>query len=219
MMRGYDDMKKIMLVVTTVVLLAIFVYEGSLAFFHAQTDISANISAGNLGIELVQDMDKEKITKTENGFQIRSSMSGDEIKDRVYVENKRDHSLYTRVAVTKYWVNKDNEKMVDADASKLKLITEDTSKWIIIDDADNSNSEIVYFYYKLPLEKGGKTTNLVDAIKISHEIKNGEYADYRIHIAYDADAIQSIAGAEAALSEWGVELSVDEEGSITSVVD
>ena len=77
----------------------------------------------------------------------------------------------------------------------------------------------VYFYYKLPLEKGGKTTNLVDAIKISHEIKNGEYADYRIHIAYDADAIQSIAGAEAALSEWGVELSVDEEGSITSVVD
>lgn len=50
-------------------------------------------------------------------------------------------------------------------------------------------------------------------------IKNGEYADYRIHIAYDADAIQSIAGAEAALSEWGVELSVDEEGSITSVVD
>ena len=54
---------------------------------------------------------------------------------------------------------------------------------------------------------------------ISHEIKNGEYADYRIHIAYDADAIQSIAGAEAALSEWGVELSVDEEGSITSVVD
>ena len=206
MMRGYDDMKKIMLVVTTVVLLAIFVYEGSLAFFHAQTDISAKISAGNLGIELVQDMDKEKITKTENGFQIRSSMSGDEIKDR-------DHSLYTRVAVTKYWVNKDNEKMVDADASKIKLITEDTSKWIIIDDADNSNSEIVYFYYKLPLEKGGKTTNLVD------EIKNGEYADYRIHIAYDADAIQSIAGAEAALSEWGVELSVDEEGSITSVVD
>ena len=63
MMRGYDDMKKIMLVVTTVVLLAIFVYEGSLAFFHAQTDISAKISAGNLGIELVQDMDKEKITK------------------------------------------------------------------------------------------------------------------------------------------------------------
>ena len=60
MMRGYDDMKKIMLVVTTVVLLAIFVYEGSLAFFHAQTDISAKISAGNLGIELVQDMDKER---------------------------------------------------------------------------------------------------------------------------------------------------------------
>ena len=81
------------------VLLAIFVYEGSLAFFHAQTDISAKISAGNLGIELVQDMDKEKITKTENGFQIRSSMSGDEIKDRVYVEKMCIRDRYSMVCL------------------------------------------------------------------------------------------------------------------------
>ena len=37
MMRGYDDMKKIMLVVTTVVLLAIFVYEGKLGIL-SRTD-------------------------------------------------------------------------------------------------------------------------------------------------------------------------------------
>lgn len=216
-MRGYDDMKKIMLVVGTAALLMILVYQGSMAFFHAETNLGAKVSAGNLGIELVEQITDKNVTKTEDGYQIGASMPGEKINNAVYVENKKDYSLYARVTATKYWVDESGKKLSDADASLITLHTKDPSNWIVIDDSANSNAEVVYFYYKLPINKGEKSTNLVDAIEISKNIKNGSYSTYQIHLSFEADAIQSIAGADAALSEWGVEFVLDDKGNLVSV--
>lgn len=212
-------MKKIMLVVTAAALLTLLVYQGSMAFFHAETSVGSRVSAGNLGVELIEHVDEENATKSADGFQIRNAMPGAEINNTAYVQNKKDYPLYARVTATKYWVDENGKKLPDADAALITLVTKDPTNWIVIDDAASSNSEIMYFYYRLPIEKGQKSTNLMDAVRISKEIKNGEYTNYQIHLTFEADAVQSAAGAEAALSEWGVEFTIDSQGRITSVVD
>lgn len=210
-------MKKILLVAGTGILFTLLVYQGSMAFFHAETNVGSEVSAGNLGINLVEQIDEKDTIKTNDGYQILASMPGDEIKNTVYVENKKDYALYARVTATKYWIDANGNKLNDADASLITLKTKDTSNWIIIDDAANSNSEVVYFYYRIPVDKNEITSNLVDSIQISNDIKNGEYEKYQIHLSYEAEAVQSIAGADAALSEWGVEFVIDKQGNILSV--
>lgn len=218
-MRGNDPMKKIVMVTTAAFLLLFLVYQGSMAFFHAETQVGANISAGSLGIELVQDSQDEKAVKTEDGIQIASVMPGDEIDSSAYIKNVKDHTLYVRVTATKYWEDATGTKLPDADASLIALNTKDTKNWIIKDDAENSNSENVYFYYRLPIKANEISTNLMDAIKISSKLSDETYHDYRIVLTLEVDAVQSISGTDAVLSEWGADIELDADGNILSVDD
>lgn len=212
-------MKKIVMVTTAAVLLTLLVYQGSMAFFHAETQVGAKISAGSLGITLVENSNHANAVKTENGYEIASVMPGDEIDSTVHVENVKEHTLYVRVTATKYWEDANGNKLNDADASLIKLQTKDPSNWIIIDDAANSNSENVYFYYKLPMKAGETSTNLMDAVEISTDLKDQVYSDYRVNLSFEAEAVQSMSGTDAVLSEWGAEIEVDANGNIVSVDD
>lgn len=212
-------MKKIVMVTTAAVLLTLLVYQGSMAFFHAETQVGAKISAGSLGITLVENSNHANAVKTENGYEIASVMPGDEIDSTVHVENVKEHTLYVRVTATKYWEDANGNKLNDADASLIKLQTKNPANWIIIDDAANSNSENVYFYYKLPMKAGETSTNLMDAIEISTDLKDQVYSDYRVNLSFEAEAVQSMSGTDAVLSEWGAEIEVDANGNIVSVDD
>ena len=212
-------MKKIVMVLTAAVLLGFLVYQGSMAFFHAETQVGAKISAGSLGIDLIESTNETNAEKTENGYKFMSVLPGAEIKSSVHVENVKEHTLYVRVTATKYWEDGNGNKLPDADASLIKLVTKDPANWIIMDDAANSNSENVYFYYRKPMKSDEVSTNLMDAIQISPELKATNYSTYQVHLSFDAEAVQSISGKDAVLSEWGAEIEFDENGNIISVED
>lgn len=48
-MEGYERMKKVWMIAAMAVLLFTLVYQGSMAFFHAEKNIGTRISAGTLG--------------------------------------------------------------------------------------------------------------------------------------------------------------------------
>lgn len=79
-------MKKIVMVLTAAVLLGFLVYQGSMAFFHAETQVGAKISAGSLGIDLIESTNETNAEKTENGYKFMSVLPGAEIKSSVHVE-------------------------------------------------------------------------------------------------------------------------------------
>ena len=212
-------MKKILMVAGTAVLLIFLVYQGSIAFFHAETQVGAKVSAGNLGIQLIENSDDKRAVKNGDEYQFLSVMPGDEIANTVHVENVKEHTLYVRVTATKYWEDKNGNKLPDADASLITLQTKDPANWIIKDDAANSNSEVVYFYYKLPMKSGTSTTNLMDAIQISTNLKDVNYSDYQVNLSFEAEAVQSISGTDAVLSEWGADMVLDKDGTIVSIDD
>lgn len=212
-------MKKIAMVSIMAVILGFLVYQGSMAFYHAETTVGTPISSGSLGIELLQTVDETQSVKTEDGYSFVSVMPGDVLKDEVAIKNAKENTLYVRVTATKYWMDKDNQKLPEADASLISLISNHPQDWIIIDDAQNSNSEIVYFYYKHPIKSNDTSTNLVDHIKIDETLSDRSYINYQVKLSFEADAVQFYAGKDAILSEWGVDCTMDENGDIISVDD
>lgn len=212
-------MKKIAGIIVVGILFITLVVQGSVAYFHEETSFSNRISAGTLGIDLVESSDENSAKLGENGYQFAKTMPGAKLDRRVWVENTKDKSLYVRVRATRAWYDAQNEKRSDLDASLIRLLTKDTSNWIILDDGENSNQEIIYFYYKKPIAKGERTENIMDAFAISDQISNGDYQNVHAQIMFDAEAIQESAAMDAMLNEWGIDVTIDSDGTITEVLE
>ena len=56
----------------------------------------------------------------------------------------------------------------------------------------------------------------MDRIGISSDLKN-EYADLGIALKMQADAVQTLKGQDAMMSEWGVLATIDGAGNISSI--
>ena len=56
----------------------------------------------------------------------------------------------------------------------------------------------------------------MDQIEISYDLKN-EYADLGIALKMRADAVQTMKGQDAMMSEWGVLATIDDAGKISSI--
>lgn len=212
-------MKKLVGILVVGLLFVTLIAQGSVAYFHEETSFSNRISAGNLGIDLIEASDDENAVFKEHGYEFSQTMPGAKLDRRVWVENTKDKTLYVRVRVKRAWYNAQNEKQVDLDASLISIITEDTSNWIILDDGANSNQEELYFYYKKPLAKGEATDHIMDSFEISNQISNGEYQDVHAEIMFEADAIQENAAADAILNEWGMDVEIAADGTITEILE
>ncbi len=215
-----DGMKKTALVITAGLLLVFLVYQGSMAFFHAQTEVGAKISTGKLGIDIVETSTNKWASKTVDGFEFNKVMPGSKIDSSAFIKNVEDMNLYVRVTATKYWTDKEGNKLPDADASLIHLNSSNADDWLIKDDGENSNNEILYFYYKKPLQPNQKTSDFMDSLNISSDLSDQTYGNYKVHLSLEADAVQSLDASEAVLSEWGLsdeEITFDENGNIVTV--
>ncbi|MEG1732653.1 MAG: hypothetical protein RR252_05835 [Longicatena sp.] len=210
-------MKKILMISTIAVLLITLVYQGSMAFFVAEQSVATPISAGKLGMKLVDYSEEKNAVMSKKGYQFEKAMPGAVLSRQVHVENVEQKTLYLRVSATKYWTDKDGNKLPDKDASLIKLTTKDPTNWIIRDDAANSNSEIVYFYYRYPLKANDKTTNIMDAIEISSQLTNQEYAEHQVKVLIEANAVQEYAAKEAIENEWGMDATFDKNGVLLDI--
>ena len=197
---------------------AVFSIGGSMAYFRAETEASDKVNAGNLGIELVNLTSETDVEQNADGIYFKSGMPGDTREKQVYVKNVKDYDLYLRVVVTKFWEDKDGIKDGLANAEFIELVTKNKENWIILDN--DENHEVVEFYYKKPLKPGERTDNVLDEFKVSDLINSNEdrpYFEMTTNIQVHADAVQAIGAKNAILAEWGLDVRMDADGTITEI--
>ena len=197
-----------------VVMISAMVVGGSIAYFRAESASNNVMSSTNLKIALME-KGKNQESEHESVF-IENAVPGATIDKELYVKNLKESSSYIRVTLTKYWEDKSGEKLADLEAKYIELLTQDQSQWIIQNDDDNN--EVIYMYYKLPLKTNDQTSDFLDQLKIAdgHTIDN-QYSSLQAKVDIEVDAIQQYAAKQAILSEWGLEVNIDEQGIIQQV--
>lgn len=209
--------KKRILVITAALLLIAAAVGGAAAYYRSETQADTKLGSGNLKIGLFEQNGESY--KTEEGVPMGGNvMPGAVVKYPVYAENTADYDLYARITVRKFWEDGSGNKKTDLDASYIKLIFDHPKDWII-DNSDSENSEETVLYYRKPLKAGDKTGDIMKRIEIANipASKQNTYAGLRARVFLDADAVQKIAAKDAVLSEWGLNVEIDQDGILQKV--
>lgn len=207
-------MKKKIIIALALMLIAFGAYQGTMAVFHQETGVDSPISAGKLGIEIINSSSK-KIT---NSVSFDKILPGAIIDDEISIHNAKDKELYVRITLTRYWVDENGKKVTDANAKFIDPITKNDKNWIIMEDGQ-ANNEIIYFYYKLPIVANEVTSNFIDQVEFDSNISEQRYGSYSANISLEAEAVQMIGAQDAMLSQWGIEAMIDENGKITAITE
>lgn len=204
--------KKNKLTILMIVLCIMVPIGGAIAYFRADTSSSNKLTSGNIGIELRDTTTSEDGQSSDEGIEFNFGYPGAAKDKETFVENTSDNELYTRITVTKYWQDEQGNKVIDANPEFIEIVTNDQSNWIIQDS--DENKEIVYFYYKNLLTPGEATDLFVNQIKLSGAIDNTDamkYSGLYAQLDFKADAVQKIGAKAAIMSEWGLEVDIDND--------
>lgn len=206
--------KKLSLIGLSLVLITL-VYQGTMAVIQESTNIDTKMSAAKLGVSIVQNNEIGKEAK--KGVTFENILPGANIAHDLKVENTKDKDVYVRVTLTKYWEDENKKKLVNADAKWIELLTGE-GNWMMV-EAGNTNDEMMYFYYTKPVKAKEITTSFLKEIKCSTALKDQSYANYQMKIEVEVEAIQTVGAKDAILSEWGMEVEIDENQQITSIIE
>lgn len=144
--------------------------------------------------------------------------------DGIYnVDNTGSADAYIRVAVKSYWADMDGNLLEEFDPFFVTL-TANEEDWITAGPAVGENGEDhgTWFYCKTPVAPGKATEDLLKTLTISTDIDNS-YTDKKIVLEAVAEGVQfagsqyndlNAAGIEY---EWGVKVTLADDGSIESV--
>lgn len=139
------------------------------------------------------------------------------------VDNTGSADAYIRVTVKSYWADLDGNPLEELDPTAFTL-TANEEDWINAGPAVGENGEDagVLFYCKTPVAPGKATEDLLKTLTISTDIDNS-YTDKKIVLEAVAEGVQfagsqyndlNAAGIEY---EWGVKVTLADDGSIESV--
>lgn len=218
--RSLIEMKKdrIVKLCVAVIFVSVLVVGGSIAFFRAETNATSPMSSTNLGIELMEGKTEEGTQTLSDGTVVLDNVSpGATIDKQLYVENVKESPSYIRVTLTKYWEDADGVKLPEKAAEQIIVDPLDETNWIV--QRDKANDEVIYMYYKAPIETGEVTTNFLNQVKIAQsgaDLDNS-YTNLKAKVDVEVDAIQQYAAQDAILAEWGLEVAFDQNGMITQV--
>lgn len=144
--------------------------------------------------------------------------------DGIYnVDNTGSADAYIRVTVKSYWADLDGNPLEELDPTAFTL-TANEEDWINAGPVVGENGEDagVLFYCKTPVAPGKATEDLLKTLTISTDIDNS-YTDKKIVLEAVAEGVQfagsqyndlNAAGIEY---EWGVKVTLADDGSIESV--
>lgn len=181
---------------------------------------------------------------TENG----NVVSGDLLQDATQLTLGKDYEEalgannpegnieeYVRLTVHKYWLDGDNKQPEDVkvDPSMITLL-DGSSDWIKGEESENG--ETVTYYYTKPLAPGKSTSNavagfIVDSSDIETQVTQStstdgktitttyDYNGLSVGLSADVDGVQTHNPEAAMLSAWGVTVTLDGNGNITSVTE
>ena len=182
-----SGMKKRMLTAALALCCLAVLATGTLAYFTAEETAQNVITMGALKMDLVElDADGQPWTDVEN------IVPGMEVTKKAYVENNGTVYFYTRVKITKRYVNEQGEKLPDLNTDLVELdLGED---WELDEDG--------FYYYKKLVAPGEETEPLFTTVTFSTEMGN-EYQNVKVKIDLDAQAVQSRNNGESALEATG----------------
>ena len=184
-----SGMKKRMLTAALALCCLAVLATGTLAYFTAEKTAQNVITMGSLKMELV-----ELDANGQPWEDVADIVPGMEVTKKAYVENNGSVDFYTRVMITKRYVNEQGEELPDLDTDLVELnISED---WELRKDG--------FYYYKnkKPVAPGEKTEPLFTTVTFSTKMGN-EYQNVKVIIDLDAQAVQSRNNGESALEATG----------------
>lgn len=140
---------------------------------------------------------------------------------------------YVRVIITKYWADKDGNKVrywnnteeetLRLDPAYIQLIAPEGANWT---KAADSTEEREIYYYNQVLPVGDKTDRVVSYVKIDPAVSKEviqtvdgnkyayeyKYDGYRFVVEAEVQAIQTHNAVDAIKSAWGVDVAITKEG-------
>ena len=201
--------KKNLLIGSALVLAALLVVGGTMAWFTAAAGpVTNTFKAGTVEIELhdVQMGDNEEETTFPTAG-ISNVNPGDEYDKIVYVENTGSKAIYVRVKLTPGWKDDEGNSLaleVGTPAVPMATFPIVGDKWVFHTDDG-------WYYYTEPLAgavvdvANAVTTHLIEKVKFAGAAMTNDYQGATFTLKVEAEAIQASNGA--ALDQWGVDPS------------
>ena len=196
--------KKNLLIGSALVLAALLVVGGTMAWFTAAADpVTNTFKAGTVEIELhdVQMGDNEEETTFPTAG-ISNVNPGDEYDKIVYVENTGSKAIYVRVKLTPAWTKGEGSlplQVEEVDMATFPIVGTD---WVLHTDG--------WYYYTEPLAgavvdvANAVTTHLIEKVKFAGAAMTNDYQGATFTLKVEAEAVQ--ASHEAYKDEWGSDI-------------
>jgi len=178
-------MKKRNLVLGSVVVLAaLLVVGGTMAWFTAEADpVENKFTAGKVEIELHDEFPEDGIPNVN---------PGDEHSKVVYVKNTGTIPIYVRVKLTPQWSGLP-EEFTPSDEVVTYPIAQG-AKWVLHTDG--------WYYFTESVAVESETEHLIDKVIFAGKDMTNEYQGATFTLKVEAEAIQATNGA--ADGEWGI---------------
>jgi len=198
--------RKNLLIGSALVLAALLVVGGTMAWFTAAADpVTNKFTAGTVEIELHDvggyDSEQNEVPFTPNG--IPNVNPGDEYLKTVYVENTGSKAVYVRVKLTPAWTKGTASLPLDVEGVDMATFPIVGTDWVLHTDG--------WYYYTEPLagapadEVNRVTTHLIEQVIFAGAAMTNDYQGATFTLKVEAEAIQASNGA--ALDQWGVDPS------------
>jgi len=195
--------KKNLLIGSALVLAALLVVGGTMAWFTAAAGpVTNTFTAGTVEIELhdVQMDNGEELLFPENG--IGNVNPGDEYEKIVYVENTGSEAVYVRVRLTPAWTKGESSLPLQVGSVDMATFPLLNNGWVLHTDR--------WYYYTEPLAGAGDnvanavTTHLIEEVKFAGKEMTNAYQGATFTLTVEAEAIQASNGA--AQDKWGTDI-------------
>jgi len=178
--------RKNLLIGSALVLAALFVVGGTMAWFTAAAEpVTNTFKAGTVKIELYDSL-------TEG---IENVNPGDEYEKIVHVKNTGSKAVYVRVKLTPEWTK-------DGESLPLQVGGVNMATFPIVDDRWVPDGD--WYYFKDPLAPGHSTGYLINKVEFAGVAMTNDYQGATFTLKVEAEAVQ--ASHEAYKDEWGSDI-------------
>ena len=154
-------------------------------------------------------------------------------EEKLSVMNSGAIDSYVRVVITKSWQKPDGTKDTELSPAYIELNVPEGNGWVKDSKASTPEREIYYYTQVLSSVKEGNanvTEPLTDTFKIDHKVASEliqrtsgntvtyeyKYNGYKFVVEAEVDAVQTHNAADAIKSAWGIDVTVAENGSLSS---
>lgn len=221
----------ILLVVAALLLCGSVIGSTSAALTYYSENYTAGINLSQIDVSLMENGVEKDVLLEDMLQEEEELVLGKQYQEALCVANTGDIDSYVRVILTKSWQDAEGKKdqSLSPDLILLHLLPE--NGWII--DESATTEERTVLYYQDVLAAGEVSKDFSDYLKIDpsigtkvietvEETDEGkvitfvyEYDGYTAHIDAEVNAVQTHNAQEAIKSAWGVDVTVEEDGSLS----